>query len=207
MGNWLENAYGSFWHEATKGAAKKAAASICVDLEFMPDWNLSGAQLDLFHAFLAECIVKQESGQDSYMARRPDVNAARQVPIIGAVINALVFIPDRVNGVVVSELEEEARAKRLKLVYKAKDEILKALLGDDLSWVLGERNTNPLFQVVEEIAEQGVDLWLKPRPILRAANLMASAYTVHKAGSRERLIVALKQTEQSIASWEDWDKK
>lgn len=194
MKNWVENAYGSFWHEATKGVAKRAAAQICVDLNFMPDWNLSSPQLELFHTILTQSIVKQEGIKDSYLAGKPEVNAAREVPIIGAIINALVFIPDRVNDAIVTELGGEAQALRLSLMGKGKD-LLLTKLKNELNLEFSEFSDDFEGMVVEALngpVEEAVDRELKLKSVQQAANLMASTYTVHKAEPRERLIVALK---------------
>lgn len=207
MGSWLENSWASFWHEATKGAARSAAAKICVDLNFMPDLQFSGVQLELFHAFLAQSIVKQESREDSYLAGRPEVNAAKKVPMIGAVVNALVFIPNQVNDAVVTELDDEAQSLRLGLIGMTKDLWLTRLKKNKLNFELSEGFERMVTEVLNGLVEEEVDRELKPKSVQRAANLMASTYTVHKTKPREQLIVALKRTEQSIAGWNDWGQR
>lgn len=149
-------------------AAVSSAARLCLDFDVIDRLSLTGNQTKLFVEYLAAAIVRQEGGEDSYRARDPAVNAARQLPILGWVVDFLVFDMDAANQAVEQKLVAEAATRLSQIRQEAIDACIQGLdfgVGLDVSGIVSEYVDGLIAQIIN------------PSGLQRAANLTASTYT------------------------------
>ncbi|GEM_PF-5856114 len=190
-----------FWHDATKASARSRAAQLCLDAGFPNSLGLNSDQTELMLSYLSASIVTKEGHKDSYLAKRPEVQATRKIPLLGLIINALVFIPDQVNDVVAEEFKSDAekiisdiaRKTRENLAVNAASKFGICLDAQELQSVLEDLpNDDPrIVGAVEQV--------LKPQALRRAANLISSIYLNTKNDLPDIRNNALRNTVQGIS--------
>lgn len=187
----LENSSGlePFLAKVIKASAVSRAARLCLDFDVIERLALTGNQTDLFVGFLAAAIVRQAGQDESYLARHPAVNAARQVPLLGWVLDFFVFDWDDANQTVEQELVTEASARLTQVRQKA---IGVGVSG--LDFVAGLDVSGTVTEYVDGLITREIN----PAGLQRAANLTASTYTNFKHRP-EALRPAMERTLSGIS--------
>ena len=167
---------GEAWlRETTKSSALRRTAGLILEFDLLGVWGLNGSQVEQLKLHMTAAIVRQEGHDDSYHARRPEVQTARKTPVLGRILDFLVFDSDSANQAVEAEFLEEVRQELAEL---------SGSVGDEIAPQIAVRRGFDLGDVQEALSEdwfkgQVADV-LELRQIHQVANLIASAYTTHK---------------------------
>lgn len=202
----LEHLWRSFWHDTTKQSAERRSAQICLDTEVWLALGLSAVQTTLLQKHLAAEIVLKKGHQDSYLAQKPEVNAVREIPFLGVIVNALVFIPNEVNEGVVRELRRETE-KEIEAVKNRFTDALIRNAAKQKGLRLQDADVGSLRESIEADIpglDTAIKSGLRSRGIQRAANLLAAVYVAHKNNSQEVRLPALKSVVQRISTWDEF---
>lgn len=184
-----------------KHLPRAAPAQLCLDAGLPTSLGLNSDQTELMLSYLSAGIVTKEGHGDSYLAKKPEAQVTREVPLLGLIINALVFIPDQVNDVVAEEFRNDAkniidgiaRKTRENLAINAANKFGICLDAQGLQAVLEDLpNDDPrIVGAVEQV--------LKPQMLQRAANLISSTYLNTKNDPSDIRNNALRNTIQGIS--------